>query len=159
MVPLPCVWSLTQSPRSCWKGLGTLTCLFALEHQSLSPTDLPHPCSSVSDLRTGLEAKPEQGILTCLLGWLLLASVSFWTVPWSFAHLSSLWEAEFYRPPALLCESRLLGGRNPGMVPGSWLLSATPQPLLQSLGSRGRGRGCHPSPPSPGLASPACVVW
>lgn len=35
----------------------------------------------VPDLRTGSGAKPERGILTCLLGRLLLASVLFWTVP------------------------------------------------------------------------------
>ena len=40
--------------------------------------------------------------MTCLLGWLPLASVSFWTVPWLVAHLSKLWEAVLYRPDEAL---------------------------------------------------------
>ena len=64
--------------------------------------------------------------MTCLLGWLPLASVSFWTVPWLVAHLSKLWEAALYGPTSLLCESRVLVGGSPHH--GPWFLAAQCNP-------------------------------
>ena len=159
MVSLPCMGSLMQSPRSLWEGWGVFTHLLAVVQQHPSPWDPPHPCFSVPDLRTGSGAEPGRGILTCLPGWLPLASVSFrlylgWLptyqasgrlhftdhLPWSVS-LDS-WVAE-----TLV------------MVPGSWLLSENPRPLLQSLDKGAGGRECCPSPPTPGPPSLVCIVW
>ena len=51
--------------------------LFVVVRQHPSPGDLPDSCSLVPDLGTGSAAEPGRGILTCLLGCLPLASVSF----------------------------------------------------------------------------------
>lgn len=53
VVPPACVGSPSQCPRSLWEGLGLFPRLFAVVLQRPSPRDLPHPCSSVADLRTG----------------------------------------------------------------------------------------------------------
>ena len=159
VVPPACVGSPSQCPRSLWKWLGLFPCLFAVVLQCPFPRDLPHPCSLVADLRTGSGAQPGRGIMTCLLGWLPLASVSFWTVPWLVAHLSKLWEAELYGPPSLLCASRVLGGGSPHH--GPWLQGAQCNPKAPAAVPRQQGwmEGCvlH-LPPSPGRVSPTCVV-
>ena len=89
-----------------------------------------------------LRGQPGRGMLTCLLGWLPLASVSFWTVPWLVAHLSKLWEAALYGPPSLLWGSRLLGGGSPHH--GPWLLAAQCNPTTSAAdpGQQGWMEGC-----------------
>ena len=156
VVPPPCVGSPLQTPRSLWEGLGSFRCLFAVV---LPLWTRPSPFLG-SGSENWLWGQTWMRELDLLMGQLPLASVSFWIVPWLVAHpLSPRRPRCIDHMPCSVGSASWVAAALI-LAPGSWPLSATPRPLLQSLSSGDRGRGVSSvsSITSPGEPRLCCTM-